>query len=312
MIVDALVFGTARLTGGASAPASRRLLERCLAAGVRHVDTAPSYGIGTAEAVVGAASVDRPDVRLTAKLGSVPPSHAVLRTWARAAKAWAVGRRSPLQDDWAPAAAIAYGIDRDWDAAALGRQLERSREALRRDRIDVVLLHELRVDALDAAMLGWLRHLSGSGRVGAAGVASGGVVDPTLLAAAPRDLVTQAALTPKAFTGQPMLPAFVHSIANTVLYLDRTDPAFAQWLARASALIPAEVADRRTAAIAAGYARLHAKRPDLRLIFASIDPARLSALLAAIAHIDAACGAAAFLPVAVRSTSPATRPSLQT
>ena len=53
MLTQRLVLGCGHLTGGASTAESRRLLEHAKDGGIGHFDPAPSYGIGTAEDVVG-------------------------------------------------------------------------------------------------------------------------------------------------------------------------------------------------------------------------------------------------------------------
>ena len=296
MIMDRLVYGCARLTGGASAGASRRLLRDCLAAGIRHFDTAPSYGIGTAEEVVGDVLAGHPDARITAKVGSLRPSHAVARTYARALKGLLKRRASPLRDDFTPPEPNRRGGGYDFSRVAMERSLARSLHALRRERVDVLLLHEVYPADIDEKKLSFLADARTRGTAGAVGYSNGATADLTMTAAMPDGYVGQAAATPAMVTGANILhaPEFLHNIANTTLYSARNDAAFARWLDQAVARIPAAVADRRTAAIAAGYARLHGLLPNRGLIFASIDPDRLAAFLGAIRHIDAELGAAAF------------------
>jgi len=53
MLIDRLIFGCGHLTGGASQRDAARLVRRAREAGIGQFDTAPSYGIGTAEDAIG-------------------------------------------------------------------------------------------------------------------------------------------------------------------------------------------------------------------------------------------------------------------
>ncbi len=72
-----LGFGTAGIMGAALTGAGRlRLLETAWDAGIRHFDTAPLYGQGEAELVLGRFLRNRRDtVSLTSKFGLLPASH---------------------------------------------------------------------------------------------------------------------------------------------------------------------------------------------------------------------------------------------
>lgn len=287
MIADRLIYGCARLTGGVSTPVSRRLVEACLAAGVRHFDSAPSYGMGTAEAVLGSALDGRPDVRVTAKVGSTRPRFAGLRTYARALKGMVRERGSPLRDSFAPLTVTPRAGD-GWTREAMERSIDRSRRALRRERFDLLLLHEICPADIDEGLLAFLADMRARGVAAAVGYSTGAALDSAAVARAPVELVGQSGVTLAMLNGERIggEPAFLHSIANTVLFGQRTDATFGRWLVTASALIPESVVDRRTATITAGFARLRALWPDRGLIFASIDPGRLAAFLAAVAHVD--------------------------
>lgn len=293
VIVDRLVYGCARLTGGASAASSRRLVATCLAAGIRHFDTAPSYGMGTAETLLGEMLQGRSDIRITAKVGSARPRWAMPLTYARALTAAVRPRVSPLRDDWTPLRPALPTADSAMPLAAMTRSLEISRRAMRRDRFDVLLLHEVRGRDLNEGRVALLEQAKAMGMATTIGWSTGAVSVDDL----PRDWAVQAAISPAMLREgdrSGRVPDFLHSIANTALFCHRTDAALGPWLAAASALIPDAVADRRTALIAAAFARAHTMLPDRRLIFASIEPARLAAFLAAIDHIDRHVGPSAF------------------
>jgi aryl-alcohol dehydrogenase-like predicted oxidoreductase len=80
-LMNRIVFGCGRLTGGASEREALALVHQCLDAGLRIFDTAPSYGMGTAEGVVGKALKGREDCVIVTKLGSAPQSPSGCARW---------------------------------------------------------------------------------------------------------------------------------------------------------------------------------------------------------------------------------------
>src|SRR4051794_650140 len=69
-------FGCARLFGGGEYKASSRLIEAALQAGIRHFDTAPSYGSGLSENVLGAVLAGVKGVTIATKIGVSRPQRA--------------------------------------------------------------------------------------------------------------------------------------------------------------------------------------------------------------------------------------------
>lgn len=248
--------------------------------------------MGTAEQVIGAVTGDRSDVRITAKVGSPRPAFTTARTVLRAAKRL-VAAGAPLGPGLGGAAA-SPGAGFDFDAATMARSLERSLRALRRERVDALLLHEGDPAPLGAAPIAFLAAEQARGRTGTIGVATGARVQPGWRL--PAGWVAQAAVDPALLTaaGDEPAPAFLHGIGKTVLYLADHDARFARWLHTAAASIPPTIADPLTARLAVGFARLHAHAPASGLIFASIGAERLAAFLRAVHFIDAERGAAAF------------------
>jgi len=151
-------YGTAALGRSLSRRERIRLVETAYDAGIRWFDTAPLYGAGAAEEAVGAALRGKDDVTVATKVGIVPPSliGLALRRPARG------GRFDDVR-----------------------RQLDRSLRRLRRDTVDLVLLHE--VDA--AAALPALDALAGDDRVGLTGIATGPVQTEAILASRVPDVV---------------------------------------------------------------------------------------------------------------------------
>jgi D-threo-aldose 1-dehydrogenase len=186
--VAALGFGCAGLYAGPDLAASVRRVERAVELGLRHFDVAPSYGLGTAETVIGAALGRRRDqVTLTTKVGLRRPG--ALAVWARAAAAplrWAAPAVTrPLG---ARVYAGATGGAR-FDLAFLRRSFEVSLRRMRTDHVDLLLLHEARPDDLSDDVVCWLHDQRASGRalrVGV-GIADGVAAAGALAAAKPDD-----------------------------------------------------------------------------------------------------------------------------
>lgn len=291
-LMDRLVFGCARLTGGASEREALALLEQAFAAGVRAVDVAPGYGIGTADTVVGKALRRSPHaaaVKVYAKIGSGRPSHGVLKTWARLAKRLLKGAPPRSHDGFAPIAATGR-MDR---IAFTPELLAASHaETLRRlGRIDVLLLHECGPDELVEGVRGTLDVLAAAGGA-QAGTAVSSVYDAAVAARYPAGYLCEAALPPQ-MLADPSAPAppppgtVLHSIVPTMEWLRRTDPLFAARLDAAAALVPG--VSPQAARIAATYSLAATRMPGTALVFASSDKARLGELLAAFGAIDRDC-----------------------
>ena len=142
-----LGYGTSGLHGGLSKRASLRLLETAFDAGVRHFDTAPAYGLGGSEAIVGEfLARHRGQVSITTKFGLLPPKSKTLfgiaRTLLRPLVApfprvkSRVVTMSAVSVKSAPPANVRYSVQ------AMLASLGDSLRALRCDRIDLFLLHE--------------------------------------------------------------------------------------------------------------------------------------------------------------------------
>jgi hypothetical protein len=143
-----LGYGTSGLHGGLSKRASLRLLETAYDAGIRHFDTAPMYGLGDSEAIVGEfLARHRGQVSITTKFGLIPPKSKALFGIARAllkpvvapfprVKSRLLRTVSAASVKSAPPANVRYSVQ------AMLMSLGDSIRALRCDRIDVFLLHE--------------------------------------------------------------------------------------------------------------------------------------------------------------------------
>ncbi len=287
-LTDRLVLGCARLTGGASAAAAEGLVRTALDAGIRHVDTAPSYGMGTAEEIVGQAlrRFGGP-ASVTAKLGSPRDPHGIAKSWLRRARRALGDRRSSvwLRNEPPPARMTAPS-GHDFRRSAMQASLEISHRQL--GRIDYLLLHDITAGEVTAPLLADLAELARS--VSAApGYASQGQWDADLDAGFPPGMVAQCA-APVDFggAGQPEAagPLFFHSIVKAGAARRRRDPAFAARLDAAARIVGTGDADADRIAVlyvAAGHAA-----PQARLVIASSYRERLQAALRAIASVDSA------------------------
>lgn len=277
-ILPRLVLGTARLDSGASEREGVRLVRSAFDAGINHVDTAPSYGLGLAEVVVGKALSGFPEVQVTAKLGSLRPRQGYAKSWLRRLKR----RLTEPHGNSHVAATLpepgSGGGAGDFRFAALAASLTISRERL--GRIDRLLLHDSPGSAVDDALLAELHRLALP--LGAApGYAVASSWNTSLDAAFPADSVAQCAFAPGWFLGEPP-PAserktIFHSVIRAGAIAATRDPSFAAQLSSASA-------DR----IATFYALAAQICPTAKLIVASSHMDRLHAVLAAIRMRDVA------------------------
>jgi aryl-alcohol dehydrogenase-like predicted oxidoreductase len=174
-----LGLGTSRLrsvNGGLSAPAAARLLQRAFDQGIRFIDTAPSYGQGDAERAIGSLPGEvRDRLFVCSKIGygygrkaiAVRALKPLLRRLARsgsAARSLAHSSRRGLERSGSISVAIRPGEIR----ASLSRTLGR----LRRERLDLLLLHEPDADSLHDENVSALEALRAEGLIRAWGVAT--------------------------------------------------------------------------------------------------------------------------------------------
>lgn len=178
--ISRLGFGCARIFGGSELRTARRLIEAALSSGIRHFDTAPSYGGGTSEAALGDVLRDVADVTVATKVGiprPAAPSHKgalyrqVLRpvlTRFPAVKASVARLRSRPSVVAGPVARRVLKRDE------VLRSLEDSLRHLRRNTIDVFFVHEPDQFELDDASLELFEGLRRAGTISAFGLASAG------------------------------------------------------------------------------------------------------------------------------------------
>jgi D-threo-aldose 1-dehydrogenase len=167
-----LGYGCSSLMGGISRRESLRLLDTAFDAGIRHFDTAPSYGYGEAEGVLGEALRGKRDkVTIATKFGIRPPQHRNLLGAARAVLRPLVGRLPGLKSRLARAAG-ALKARPSFTAAALRTSLESSLLELRTDYIDVFLLHEAVAADLSDDLFEELQRCVRQGKIRSFGIGS--------------------------------------------------------------------------------------------------------------------------------------------
>lgn len=286
MLRDRLIFGTARLAGGAYARSSRRLIETCLNAGITRFDTAPSYGLGAAEALLGEVTSDLPYVAIHTKAGSIRHAHPALLGWAKVGRQL-LPKRAPLGEACiVPYAGPAAGMN--YRPEALAGSIARSLDLLRRERVDLLLLHE--AEPFDLPEDAWqvLADAVASGQASALGFAHFGPARQR----AP-GLTVQTAPWPRDFLqAEPGQPRIFHSLAKAARVFSRERAVLAETLARTRdslGLAGTGAAGDYVAAMVA----LGRVWPRAGLIFATTSEARLGHFLALLDRAEAAgllCG----------------------
>jgi aryl-alcohol dehydrogenase-like predicted oxidoreductase len=176
-----LGFGAARLFAGAELKQSRALLETALKLGITHFDTAPSYSGGDSERVLGEVLAGHTGVTITSKVGISCVPHRVsairsaYRNYVRPLLAAAPGFKRLLLRIRGPMSAYAQApqpvrvLTRD----EILQNLEASLQRLRRDRIDLYLVHEPDQFVIDDSLASTFVDLQRAGVIGAWGLGYG-------------------------------------------------------------------------------------------------------------------------------------------
>lgn len=184
LTISQLGFGCARLFAGPERRHSERLIERAYEIGIRHFDTAPSYGHGQSEAILGEVFSGSADVTIMTKVGVPRPMGAprilsiLQRQTTRRVLSHFPGlkkkllRGSSAQGGKATIIPKRKVLLRD----AVIRALEESLIYLRRDRVDFYCIHEPEQFVVDDELLEIFRDLKDSRLIGAHGLAWGGKI----------------------------------------------------------------------------------------------------------------------------------------
>jgi aryl-alcohol dehydrogenase-like predicted oxidoreductase len=178
MTAPLLGFGTAPMLGRISRSDSLRALELAWSHGVRHFDTARSYGWGEAEGLLGSflSDKDRSGVTIVTKCGIAPPKRSGGLGRIKSAARWAVKTAPAL----APVVRRAgqsrgFAMSRTYDLRTLSDSFATSLIELKTDYADILILHSFAVDldGLDE-VVDWMRGLVLNGSVKKLGFSLGG------------------------------------------------------------------------------------------------------------------------------------------
>jgi aryl-alcohol dehydrogenase-like predicted oxidoreductase len=177
-------LGCARIHGRTELRAASRLIEAALGAGIRHFDTAPSYGEGQSEAVLGAVLAGIKDVTITTKVGIPRPDRVsgsyawpvLYRKYIRPIMTRFPGTKTRLLRRFAagPDAALTQNTHserRRLTREQVLRELDHSLKQLRRSSADLYLIHEPDQFELTDELREVLGSLQRAGMVSAYGLA---------------------------------------------------------------------------------------------------------------------------------------------
>jgi aryl-alcohol dehydrogenase-like predicted oxidoreductase len=139
-----LGFGTASVLGGVGRRKSQRAIVQAYKLGVRHFDTARSYGWGEAEGLLGRtlAAFPRDSYTLVSKCGLLPTKRSHVLSFAKSV-ARVIARSSPLARRMVRSVASTQTFQpvRTYDVRALESSFETTLEELGTYYLDVLLLH---------------------------------------------------------------------------------------------------------------------------------------------------------------------------
>ncbi|WP_332742465.1 aldo/keto reductase [Hydrogenophaga sp.] len=173
LISQRLGFGCGRLKGGVEKAQALRLVHAALDLGIRHFDTAPPYGLGASESVLGEALKGRPEpVTVFTKAGLARPASPGLMQTARAIIKPLAHRIPGLRH------AVLKGMAHRASAANfnpdfIARSFETSLRLLQREQVDGLLLHEAQAHDTLAPLKPLFERYVAQGRLGAYGSSTG-------------------------------------------------------------------------------------------------------------------------------------------
>ena len=194
-------LGCASLFGLPTRAARQRLLAAAYDAGIKHFDVAPIYGLGLAESELGEFLQSRPDCTVTTKFGLRPTAAGrvaglvqppVRKLLQRSSAAKSALKTSGANPETGVVGRILY-VRQPLDVAHLRLSLSLSQKSLRRDMLDIWLLHDpigLHEGVADA-ITEFLDSERDRGTIGAWGVAGDIAADPSVAAMAARGQVVQ-------------------------------------------------------------------------------------------------------------------------
>ncbi len=237
-----LGFGTSGLMGSAFSNKGRvRLLENCFDLGIKHYDTAPLYGRGEAETVLGKFLKSKADeVTVTTKFG-LPPNEIPLllkpikplarfvnRKLIQAKNRLNVTRTSNLIESRKPKNDLAKSSDRtlpeisSFSIDTIDKELEVSLRKLQRESVDFYLFHECRACDISHELIAKLESLKKAGKLKEYGIATGNHVSSNILHNYPDFKgIIQSPYQPSMNKWLPKQRAlFLHSVFNNSQFRD--------------------------------------------------------------------------------------------
>jgi aryl-alcohol dehydrogenase-like predicted oxidoreductase len=163
-------FGCSHVTGGFEARSNIRLLRLVYDLGVKHFDTAPLYGHGTSEDVIGRAfRGDRHKIIIASKVGiphgELSQGKQIIRLAASPVRRWA-----PQLSKLAARQIYSTTPRTDFSVPFVQRSLEQSLAKLKTDYVDILILHEVRRDDITDELLSKLQSFVQQGKVRRIGV----------------------------------------------------------------------------------------------------------------------------------------------
>lgn len=281
LISQRLGFGCGRLKGGHEKADALRLVHAALDLGIRHFDTAPPYGLGMSESVLGEALKGRQEsVTVFTKAGLARPASPGLMQTARAiVKPLAnriPGLRQAVLKGMAHRAAPAH-----FNPDFIARSFDTSLRLLQREQVDGLLLHEAQAHDTLAPLKPLFERYVAQGRLGVYGSSTG---------EARGQLVHFGTVLqyrcPVPGTDE-LPPAPTHVLHGAFRFIA---PAISQQMGRDSqlkdqlaSLLPAGTdPTAATGALALAYALA---RSHNRLLFSTNQPQRLATTLQHIRHV---------------------------
>jgi len=283
LLTNRLGFGCGRLKGGGDKATSLRLVHAALDQGIRYFDTAPPYGLGASESVLGEALKGRQeDVIVATKAGLARPTAPGLKQTARAIvkplARWVPGLRQAVLKGMALRAPVGnFGFE------FIATSFEASLQQLQRERVDCLLLHEAQPHDQLAPLQALLERYVASGQLGTYGSSTGEPMNH-LVRFGP---VLQYRCPAPGTEGTPVAPTDV--LHGTLRFIaPAIGPAMARdphLKAQLASLLPAGT-DPATAtgSLALAYALA---RFESRLLISTNQPPRLSTTLEQVRHITA-------------------------
>jgi D-threo-aldose 1-dehydrogenase len=167
-----LGFGCANLMGRLTRRESLRLLDAAFDSGIRHFDTAPLYGYGEAESVLGdLLKSSRSRVTIATKCGIRPPKRSARLSAAKSAARAVVNVFPQLRTQIRRRAEqmtqkSSFSVNECWQS------LQSSLRELRTDYIDVLLMHEVVAEQITPELTDFLENAKKQGLIREYGTAT--------------------------------------------------------------------------------------------------------------------------------------------